>query len=350
MPRISNVKQALSLPGVAKAVAGATLAGAPAAAGAGLYWTGSYRGDPRVSRADVALTRRNVYNALHRLTTGSPDIEVAGGLDRVAIPRTEISEAALPHIGFEPSIIAIPERGQTQIRTYRQPGTNLHLHKHKEHWFVHKDKHPSLLTSIKHSLGRPIGEQAQAAWQGLKHFTLEGIPGGARYIYRLVTGAPTYEEVIKGEKAAAVVELVYYAVLEKVAELRPSFPENTFVDMAIQSGEEKVAELAVEVCESLRSSARGLGKKEYIPENYGMLFKRAHSFWMKDVNFDLDILFLDKYGTVTEIQQMEQLKDGKRVRFYQPAVKTAALALEVAGGWCARHKVEPGHRLTAIAS
>lgn len=55
-------------------------------------------------------------------------------------------------------------------------------------------------------------------------------------------------------------------------------------------------EFAAETVDSLRDQALGLGKRVSMEENEGMLFvfpeKNFHSFWMKDMNFDLDIVWI----------------------------------------------------------
>jgi uncharacterized membrane protein (UPF0127 family) len=78
-----------------------------------------------------------------------------------------------------------------------------------------------------------------------------------------------------------------------------------------------------------------------------MLFKRADGFWMRGVNFDLDIMFLDKAGTVLDIQTMTKLAEGEFPAIYTPAVKGASLALEVPAGWVARNSVTVGDQIVA---
>jgi len=76
----------------------------------------------------------------------------------------------------------------------------------------------------------------------------------------------------------------------------------------------------------------------------------AGAFWMRGVNFDLDMIFMDKVGKVLEIQRMKAPPKGHfPMNTYQPTVKKAELSLEVPAGWCADHSVKPGDCLVISA-
>lgn len=111
--------------------------------------------------------------------------------------------------------------------------------------------------------------------------------------------------------------------------------------------EGKQADLRVEIAEGPWAEARGLGGRMELPDGHGMLFKRADGFWMRGVNFDLDIMFLDKSGTVLDIQTMTKLAAGEFPTIYTPGVQGASLALEMPAGWVARNGVAVGDRIVA---
>jgi uncharacterized membrane protein (UPF0127 family) len=56
-------------------------------------------------------------------------------------------------------------------------------------------------------------------------------------------------------------------------------------------------EFFVEIADNNLKRKKGLGDRKFICENCGMLFifpeKSQYSFWMKNMNFDLDILWLE---------------------------------------------------------
>ena len=63
----------------------------------------------------------------------------------------------------------------------------------------------------------------------------------------------------------------------------------------------------VEVVQTLQALSKGLSGRESLSEDEGMLFvfteSGQHRFWMKDMLFDLDILWLDKNGKVVHIEE-----------------------------------------------
>jgi len=109
----------------------------------------------------------------------------------------------------------------------------------------------------------------------------------------------------------------------------------------------KEASITVEIAEGPWAEMRGLGGRLELPGDRGMLFKRADGFWMRGVNFDLDILFLDKAGTILDIQTMTKLSEGEFPIIYTPMAYGAKLALEVPAGWASGHGVVVGDRIVA---
>lgn len=169
-------------------------------AGAGGAWYASqpYQGDEEVSRWSLFRTRRAIDKALDKLKKGKRNLEVETGMHRQAIPMGNINEAALKHLQYEPSIIAIPERGQQQFTSYRRIpdhsnlSFNPHIHKHHKNWFIHSDKHPSLTMAWKHA--KTPEERVEAVKRGLQHLVGEGVPGAASYLSNIIVGDPTFEE------------------------------------------------------------------------------------------------------------------------------------------------------------
>ena len=61
-------------------------------------------------------------------------------------------------------------------------------------------------------------------------------------------------------------------------------------------------EIPVEVADTLKKRSLGLGKRAFLKKGWGMLFvfeKRIpHSFWMKNMRFPIDIIWLDNQRIV----------------------------------------------------
>jgi uncharacterized membrane protein (UPF0127 family) len=355
---VGQSEKKAQLSGTAKALLGGLgLTGAGVGGGA-YYLSRPYEGDPEVSRWSLMKTRRALDKALKRLGRGREDIEVQTGMHRKAIPLKSVNEAALKHLDYVPSLIAIPERGQQQLTSYRRrpdpkrPEFNPHIHKHQKNWFIHVDKHPSLTLALQEA--KTPGGRIDALKRGLSHVFHEGIPGAALYLRNLISGRPTFEDFMKVPKAQRATfgepgEMSLLTDPHKHASA-PLRPGNTLVPMQVTSGQEKKAELTVEVVETSPNATKGLSYLPSLPDNYGMLFKSAKSFWMRGVNFDLDMVFMDKAGTVLEIQRMKAPRPGHiPLVSYEPTVKSAELSLEVPAGWCKKHQIKPGDQLLVRA-
>jgi DNA ligase D-like protein (predicted 3'-phosphoesterase) len=114
------------------------------------------------------------------------------------------------------------------------------------------------------------------------------------------------------------------------------------LNMEITNGDEKKAELLVEFAESPKAQAYGLGGRPMMPDNFGMLFKSAKSFWMKNCNFDLDAAFLARDGRILDIQHMTKESYPKS---FEPRADGVVNAIELPSGWCKANGVEIGDLL-----
>jgi hypothetical protein len=117
---------------------------------------------------------------------------------RIAIPKKRLSEDNLKQLGFEPVAIAIPEAGQDQFASYRNPNNLFHLHSHGDHWTMHEDEHPSLTMALRNA---PIEEVPSAIVSGLSHITTEGLPGAYKYISHRLTGSGNMLDAVMNESA-----------------------------------------------------------------------------------------------------------------------------------------------------
>lgn len=105
-----------------------------------------------------------------------------------------------------------------------------------------------------------------------------------------------------------------------------------------QDGAVKAGAL-VELADTPELRSRGLQGRKFLPDNRGMLFDKAGSYWMKDVNFPLDLVWLDKSGTVLDCTTMQHDPEGQTI--YRP--KTAAdHAVELPAHYCTAHDIKAG--------
>lgn len=106
----------------------------------------------------------------------------------------------------------------------------------------------------------------------------------------------------------------------------------------VVGGEQIVAEVA----STASQQQTGLGGRTEIEEGTGMLFPFEQlvtpSFWMKDVPFSIDIVWI-RDGRVLGIEHSVVPDDGART---YPAPGPVDSVLELPGGWSERHGLEPG--------
>lgn len=107
---------------------------------------------------------------------------------------------------------------------------------------------------------------------------------------------------------------------------------------SLQVGEQQ---LSVELACTAAEQQQGLMHRKSLPENQGMLFvfeqERTLSFWMKNTLIPLSIAYIDKQGTIVDIQDMQPLDLSTH-----PSSKPAQYALEVNQGWFKQHGIQAG--------
>ena len=91
----------------------------------------------------------------------------------------------------------------------------------------------------------------------------------------------------------------------------------------------------VEIAESGGEKRRGLSFRESLPEGSGMLFvydkEDYYSFWMKDMNFPIDIIWINKEKEVVHIERNLQPCGTDSCKGYKPSQK-AMYVLEINPG------------------
>jgi uncharacterized membrane protein (UPF0127 family) len=87
---------------------------------------------------------------------------------------------------------------------------------------------------------------------------------------------------------------------------------------------------------------KGLSNRNWMCSKCGMSFRfeesKRHAFWMKDVNFPLDIIWVSR-GEIVWIEKEVSHLDQERV--YAPDVR-ADLVLEIRSGSCDKYGIEIG--------
>ncbi len=107
-------------------------------------------------------------------------------------------------------------------------------------------------------------------------------------------------------------------------------------------------EIPVEVADTSQKRSLGLGKRSGLKKDWGMLFvfdkRKAHRFWMKDMQFPLDIIWLDNHRIVHIIHNAKPANSED-----EPEVMTSPVpvnfVLEIAAGRAAKLRLKTGQRM-----
>lgn len=115
--------------------------------------------------------------------------------------------------------------------------------------------------------------------------------------------------------------------------------------MLIINGTSVQAELA----KTPQQRTQGLSDRGHLPENEGMLFvfdsPGQYTFWMKDMHFPLDIIWIDEEGTVADIT-LHATPESFPQSF--SAHRPILYALEVNGGFAEEHSITIGDRVEGL--
>lgn len=177
--------------------------------------------DPMDSRG--AGVAHNFADAVQR-NRENPDVRPLGSpLTRTAIPSEQLPERDLRAMGFVPSLVAVPERGQKELRTWRHPQTGVHVHNHGKDMLFHEDKWPSIaMLKKRFQLENPGATEAEAlkgsfntaVTEGIPHVVLEGIPGYINYAAGAALGTPTFTDQLAKTRAARQLNPLHKAAPE----------------------------------------------------------------------------------------------------------------------------------------
>lgn len=104
--------------------------------------------------------------------------------------------------------------------------------------------------------------------------------------------------------------------------------------------------LNVKIADTPEKRAVGLSETASLGENEGMLFlfdeEQYPAFWMKGMEFPIDIIFLDEKTVVTIYQDVQPPKDENgQLPLYQPT-RPANRVLEVPAGFVKAHNLKVG--------
>lgn len=161
--------------------------------------------------------RRKRFNRIHK-TLMSEGAETGAQMKRIVVSKKHLTKEDIHKLHFKPVTIAVPEAGQSKIRTFRHPISNHHIHEHGDDWVIHHDTKPSTTMLWEKDKLRREGklkdvkaphwvpgtkakkkksdmappsrlDLAKSTIQGMPHLIGEGVPGMYHYLRGRVTGS-----------------------------------------------------------------------------------------------------------------------------------------------------------------
>ncbi|MEZ4308114.1 MAG: DUF192 domain-containing protein [Polyangiaceae bacterium] len=134
---------------------------------------------------------------------------------------------------------------------------------------------------------------------------------------------------------------------DKGDELTPAPPKDPLKEAAVsfpEAGGASPPAVSVEIADTEPTRARGLMLRKSMP-NRGMLFvfpqRKVQDFWMHNTCIPLDMMFIDKDGFITGIEEnVPTMNDNT----YGSGC-AALYVLEVNAGWSRAHGVAPGQKV-----
>lgn len=102
----------------------------------------------------------------------------------------------------------------------------------------------------------------------------------------------------------------------------------------------------VEIADTPETLEKGLSGRLHLPKKHGMLFifpvADTYSFWMPDMHFPIDLLWIDETGTIIGLEEaMQPEKDLKNPQYYTPP-GPVRYVLELNAGFVKKHGVSIG--------
>ena len=107
-------------------------------------------------------------------------------------------------------------------------------------------------------------------------------------------------------------------------------------------------EIPVEVADTLKKRSLGLGKRTSLKKGWGMLFvfekRKPHRFWMKDMQFPLDIIWLDNHRIVYIIHNAKPANSEDEAEIMTSPVPVN-FVLEITAGRATKLRLKTGQRM-----
>ena len=104
--------------------------------------------------------------------------------------------------------------------------------------------------------------------------------------------------------------------------------------------------IKVELADTPKERSKGLSKRDKLPENQGMLFiydtPGFYSFWMKQMQFPIDIIWIDENRQIIDISQNIPIQTDDSELITYTSKQPAQYILEVNARFVEKNNIEIG--------
>lgn len=120
-------------------------------------------------------------------------------------------------------------------------------------------------------------------------------------------------------------------------------------DMEVQRGVIGETAVTLDIAKTEEERIQGLSGVKSMPKNHGMLFvfdeSGEHGIWMKDMNFALDIIWLNEYSEVIYIERNATPESFPKVF---GSKKMSRYVLEFNAGFASRNSIKVGDKFVLM--
>ena len=103
----------------------------------------------------------------------------------------------------------------------------------------------------------------------------------------------------------------------------------------------------IEIADTSEKRAQGLSNRDSLPEDHGMLFifdtYQKSAFWMKDMRFPIDIIWI-RDDIIVDITKNVSILEGSELKHYFPS-QQVNYVLEVNSGIVEKYKIKIGQKI-----
>lgn len=111
--------------------------------------------------------------------------------------------------------------------------------------------------------------------------------------------------------------------------------------------------IGVELADTMEKKLKGLSGRKNLPENKGMLFvfsePQIQTFWMKDMNFPIDIIWLRENVVIGFVENAPPPIEGQELKIYSSPEK-ADKVLEINAGLVKKWNIKTGDRVESLSA